>query len=61
MRTGFAIGVLAAVASAAQENASALQVTELIDGILIGALETEHVENLETCMKDFNPLVTDME
>ena len=41
-------------------SASALEVTELIDGFLIGALEVEHVENLDTCIKDINPLVTDM-
>ena len=41
-------------------GASALEVTELIDGFLIGALEVEHVENLDTCIKDINPLVTDM-
>ena len=37
-----------------------LEVTELIDGFLIGALEVEHVENLDTCIKDINPLVIDM-
>jgi hypothetical protein len=37
---------------------SALQVVELIDGVLVGALETEHVDNLETCIKDITPLVT---
>ena len=31
---------------------------ELIDGVLVGALEVEHVDNLETCIKDINPLVT---
>ena len=41
-------------------GASAIEVTELIDGFLIGALEVEHVENLDTCIKDVNPLVTDM-
>ena len=33
---------------------------ELIDGVLVGALEVEHVDNLETCIKDINPLVTHM-
>merc|ERR1719266_1387196 len=37
---------------------SALDVVELIDGVLVGALEAEHVDNLETCIKDINPLVT---
>ena len=36
---------------------SALDVAELIDGILIGALEVEHVDGLETCIKDVDPLV----
>ena len=39
---------------------SAINVVELIDGVLIGALEVEHVDNLETCIKDINPLVTHM-
>ena len=38
----------------------ALAITELIDGILIGALHKENVEGLETCIKEFNPLVTTM-
>ena len=42
------------------QGVSALEVTELIDGFLIGALEVEKVENLDTCIKDINPLVTDM-
>ena len=41
-------------------NTSVLEVVELIDGVLIGALETEHVDSLETCIKDFNPLITHM-
>ena len=41
-------------------SATALEITELVDGFLIGALEVEHVENLDTCIKDINPLVTDM-
>ena len=69
MRT-FAIAILAAVASAKvcpphcpdfeMNGASAIEITELIDGFLIGALDTEHVENLDTCIKDFNPMVIDM-
>ena len=41
-------------------GASAIEITELIDGFLIGALETEQVENLDSCIKDFNPMVIDM-
>ena len=37
-----------------------LDVVELIDGFLIGALETESVDNLETCIADFTPFVVDM-
>ena len=70
MRAGFAIGLLATVAVADDcpphctfdmNGVTALEVTELIDGFLIGALSVQHVENLDTCIKDFNPLVTDME
>ena len=59
----FAVGILAAVASAQDTDANgmgALAITELIDGILIGALHKENVEGLETCIKEFNPLVTTM-
>ena len=72
MRT-FAIAILAAFASAdtcpphcssngdfEMNGASAIEITELIDGFLIGALDTEHVENLDTCITDFNPMVIDM-
>ena len=34
--------------------------TKLIDGIIVGGLETEHIDNLDTCIKDINPLVTIM-
>ena len=37
---------------------SAPDVTELIDGVLVGALLVEHVDGLETCIKDIDPLVT---
>ena len=53
----FAIGLLAAAASADMGPA---QWTALVDGVLIGALETESVDGLATCIKDFNPLVTSM-
>ena len=39
---------------------TAIEVTELIDGFLIGALTVENVQDLDTCISDFNPLVTDM-
>ena len=39
---------------------TAPEVIELIDGFLIGALEVEQVDNLDTCIKDFTPFVTDM-
>ena len=39
---------------------SVLDVAELIDGVLVGALATEHVDNLETCIKDIDPLVSHM-
>ena len=38
-----------------------LDVAEVIDGVLVGALEAEHVDNLETCIKDIDPLVTHMQ
>ena len=34
---------------------------EVIEGVLVGALETEGVTDLESCIKDVNPLVTDLE
>ena len=60
MKSSFALALLTALATAQQNGASAPEVIELIDGFLIGALETEHVDGLETCVKDFNPLVNDM-
>ena len=40
--------------------AVATEVVELIDGFILGALETEQVYSLDSCVADFNPLVTDM-
>ena len=70
MRAAYCLSLLAAFASAddcpphcgsfEMNGVTALEVTELIDGFLIGALEVEKVENLNTCIKDINPLVTDM-
>ena len=66
MRAGFCLAVLAASANAefkfdSVNGVTALEVTELIDGFLIGALDVAGVENLDICMKEFNPLVIDME
>ena len=38
-----------------------LDVAEVIDGVLVGALEAEHIDSLETCIKDIDPLVTHMQ
>ena len=35
-------------------------IVELIDGVLVGALEVEHVTGLETCIKDVNSLASHM-
>ena len=37
-----------------------MEVIELVDGVIIGALETEAVSGLDVCVTDFNPLVHDM-
>merc|ERR1712051_806383 len=37
-----------------------LDVAKVVDGVLIGALETEHIDSLETCIKDVDPLVSHM-
>ena len=36
------------------------EVIELLDGFMIGALQTEEVYDMNQCIKDFNPLVTDL-
>ena len=41
-------------------DAVATEVVELIDGFLLGALETERLTSVETCVADFDPLVLDM-
>ena len=51
---------MAALASADFKDSTAVEVTELIDGFIIGALGYEKVEDLDTCIEDFNPLATDM-
>ena len=34
---------------------------EVIEGVLFGALKTEGITDIETCVKDVSPLVTDLE
>ena len=48
------------MAAIAMADSTAVEVLELIDGVLIGALDTGHVDTLDTCVTDVNPLVTDM-
>ena len=63
MRTTYATSLLIAFAAGQfnpPPNTTPLEIVSLIDGILIGALDTESVTGLETCIKDFNPLVVDM-
>ena len=68
MKATFAIGLLAASVAAQAGpgpdfilgSVGAAEVVELIDGVLIGAFETEGIVNLDLCVTDFNPLVTDM-
>merc|ERR1712165_279115 len=43
------------------EGSTVLNVFEVIEGVLVGALETEGVTDLESCITDVNPLVTDLE
>ena len=60
MRT-FTLCLLATTAAAQVENGvSAPEVIELIDGFILGALGTEKIDSLDTCVTDFNPMVIDM-
>ena len=59
MRAAFAMGLLAASAAAGGVQ-TAEEVIEIIDGVLIGILNVESIDNLDTCVKDFTPLATDM-
>ena len=34
---------------------------EVIEGVIFGALKTEGITDIETCIKDVSPLVTDLE
>ena len=36
-------------------------VLEVIEGVIFGALKTEGITDIETCVKDVSPLVTDLE
>ena len=67
MKATFAIGLMAASAAAQVgpddrilSSVGAAEVVELIDGVLIGVFETESIVDLDLCVTDFNPLVTDM-
>ena len=62
MKTSVALALFIA-ASAAQEQVAAAQwegIVEVIDGFVIGALATEQVYDMNVCIKDLNPLVTDI-
>ena len=62
MKTNFAITLLFAAASA-QDSISkpnVKEITQLLDGFLFGALKTEEVYDMEMCIKEINPLVTDL-
>ena len=62
MKTNIAITLIIAAASAQEQLATPnlKEITKLVDGFLIGALQTEEVYDLDICLKDVNPLVTDM-
>ena len=34
---------------------------DVIEGVLVGAFETEGLTDISSCIKDVNPLVTDLE
>ena len=51
---------LAAYASAGA-LATTEEVVELIDGFLVGALQTEGVTSVDTCVSDFGPAAVDMD
>ena len=53
------MGLLAA-STAASGIQTAEEVIELIDGVLIGVLNVESIDNLDSCVKDFTPLAIDM-
>ena len=59
MRAAFTMGLMAASAIAGGLQ-TAEEVIEIIDGVLIAVFDVTHVENLDTCIKDFTPLATTM-
>ena len=62
MKSSFAMTLLVAAASAEQNVAipSVKEITQLLDGFLLGALKTEQVYDMELCVREINPLVTDL-
>lgn len=62
MKTNFALTLLVAAASAQIEIAkpNVKEVTQLLDGFLLGALKTEEVYDMEMCIREINPLITDL-
>ena len=65
MRAAFGIALLVQLALASKDDQdiewTTENVTELIDNIIVEALDTEHIDNLDTCIKSINPLVTIMD
>ena len=62
MKTSITLALVIAT-SAAQEQVASSQweeIIEVIDGFVIGALATEEVYDMDVCIKDLNPLVTDI-
>ena len=62
MKTNFAITLLIAATSAQDtfSKPNVKEITQLLDGFLLGALKTEEVFDMEMCVKEINPLVTDL-
>ena len=62
MKTYISITLIIAATSAQEELTAPnfKEITQLVDGFLLGALQTEQVYDLDTCLKDVNPLITDM-
>ena len=46
---------------ASVEESTTQDVLEVIEGVIFGALKTEGITDIETCVKDVSPLVTDLE
>ena len=62
MKTKFALTLLIAAASAQDtlSKPNLKEITQLLDGFLLGALKTEEVYDMEICVKEINPLITDL-